>query len=106
MDDNIKIGEDFDIKLRMENMFKEKRTIKVVMSAKVSFYTGVVAKDLKETSQEVVLKPNRVKKKRSILSCTDASDSEPDGKNFNLFELSLLVSQSLGSLSLVFFALN
>ena len=55
MDCKVTIGDDFEIRLRLENTSMEVRTTKVAMTAKTAFYTGISAKDLNDTVEEVEL---------------------------------------------------
>jgi hypothetical protein len=49
------IGDDLDVELFVKNNSKAKRTIDVAMVTKVSFYTGITAKDLKDTREKLTL---------------------------------------------------
>lgn len=54
-DDNLKLGEDVDIKMFIKNNSTKEKTIKASIVTKVAFYTGVVAKDLETLREEIKL---------------------------------------------------
>lgn len=49
------IGEDFESELFVKNNSQEIRTVQVAITAKVTFYTGITAKDLNSIKKEITL---------------------------------------------------
>ena len=56
VNEKVKIGDDFLVKLSMKNTSKVVRNVKVTITAKSAFYTGITEKDLKQTIEQVKLK--------------------------------------------------
>mgnify|MGYP001793337630 CR=1 FL=1 len=48
IDENVKIGKDFNIRLKIQNKSKEERNVSVTITTKAAFYTGIIAKELEK----------------------------------------------------------
>ncbi|EDO43696.1 predicted protein, partial [Nematostella vectensis] len=57
--DDVIIGSDFDVVLKMTNTSKEKRTVKIAMTAKSTFYTGRSNYNVTNLKDEVELEANK-----------------------------------------------
>ncbi|XP_073239325.1 coagulation factor XIII A chain-like [Porites lutea] len=59
--EDVPIGKDVSVALKMKNTTYQSRTVKGKMTAVIGFYTGIPCKDLKEEEFDMILEPRKEK---------------------------------------------
>ena len=57
--EDVPIGKDVSVALKMKNTTYQSRTVKSKMTAVIGFYTGIPCKDLKEEELDMILEPRQ-----------------------------------------------
>ena len=57
--DDVPIGKDVSVALKMKNTTYKNRTVKGKMTGMIGFYTGISCKDLKEEAFEITVEPRQ-----------------------------------------------
>lgn len=57
--DDVPIGKDVSVSLKMKNTTYKSRTVRGKMTGMIGFYTGIPCKDLKEEAFEITLDPRQ-----------------------------------------------
>ena len=57
--DDVPIGQDVRVELKMKNSTYQSRTVKGKMTGVIGFYTGIPCKELKEEAFEITVEPRQ-----------------------------------------------